>query len=153
MDTSKRPIPQLTASSARQLPTAAPPLASAAIRATCTCLSTLMLDGRGGVACAACRAPVVAAVEGTPRPHSQRDGERPAGCDRVRYLRAWRLLARSGDPEAWAEGRARLMTPSAWSRAMAKHRPMPAAPASAVRAVDPEEAILSDLGLTRRSAS
>lgn len=44
------------------------------------------------------------------------------------------------------------MTPEAWERAMAKHRPAPAAPPSDVRAVGTEEEILADLGLMRKVA-
>lgn len=154
MNTSKRPLPQLTASSARQLPTAEPPLATAAICATCTCLSTLMLDGRGGVACAACRAPVVAAVVPRELVYSMRNLPPDVHRCGAKFLRLHRRGMAIGLAGCWCEGRSRLMTASAWARlAVTDRRPAPAAPASAVRAVDPEEAILSDLGLTRRSAS
>ncbi len=102
-------------------------------------------------------APHVARILGAlvavpPRPYSQKDGERPAGAGRVLYLREHRALVRAGDPGAWSEGRARLMTSDAWSRAMAKHRPPPP-PASETRPVDLDSQALADLGLARRSAS
>jgi hypothetical protein len=50
------------------------------------------------------------------RPYSQRDGERPAGCGRIKFLRAWRRAADAGDAGAWSEGRARLMSSECWTK-------------------------------------
>lgn len=59
-------------------------------------------------------APLLTGAES--RPFSQRDGERPSGAGRVKYLRAWRRARDEGDAGAWAEGRARLMNAEAWAR-------------------------------------
>ncbi|AKV04559.1 hypothetical protein AKJ09_11222 [Labilithrix luteola] len=47
--------------------------------------------------------------------HSQHDGERPCS-SRTKYLRVWKAGHDAGDPEVWAEGRDRRMTPDAWRR-------------------------------------
>ena len=47
---------------------------------------------------------------------SQRDGERPVGCGRPKYLRAHKRAVEAGDAGAWSEGRARLMTDECWAR-------------------------------------
>jgi len=86
--------------------------------------------------------------------HSQRDGERPAGAGRIRYLRAWRALRDAGDPDVRTEGRARLMSPTAWARFVAGEkgeRPVPAARPRLVAVprpspVDVEARVLADLG-------
>lgn len=54
--------------------------------------------------------------------YSQRDGERPAGCGRVKYLRVWRLAYRAGDTGARAQGKARLLMPEAFERFEAQLR-------------------------------
>ncbi len=150
----KKADPQLPTSLANKPTTqSAFPLAASAIRATCTCLSTPLLDGRGGIVCASCRAPLVAHVAATPRPYSQRDGERPVGAGRVLYLREHRALVRNRDKGAWSEGRARLMSHEAWSRAMAKHAPALAAPAPrAADSGDLDDVTLAEIGLVRRRA-
>jgi hypothetical protein len=48
--------------------------------------------------------------------YSQRDGERPTGAGRVKYLRVWSVANAADSSEAWAEGRARLMSAEAWRR-------------------------------------
>jgi hypothetical protein len=102
---------------------------------------------------AALVAPMVAELlQASPKPFSQLEGERPSGAGRVAYLRAHRALVRSGDPGAWSEGRARLMSPDAWARAMANHRHAPKAPASETRPVDPDADALEALGLAKRTA-
>lgn len=50
------------------------------------------------------------------RAFSQRNGERPVGAGRARYLRVWKRAHEAGDEGAWEEGRARLMTADSWTR-------------------------------------
>jgi hypothetical protein len=78
------------------------------------------------------------------RPFSQRDGERPPGAGRIKYLRTWRRARDAGDG-AWAEGRARLMTPECWAKwSRSASRPTLAkAPASAA------PTLLDELGAKR----
>jgi hypothetical protein len=83
------------------------------------------------------------------RPYSQRDGERPPGCGRAKFLRAHRLLVAAGDAGAWSEGRARLISRDAWSRFARDERPAPTPPASSSRPVDEDSAALESLGLAR----
>ena len=86
--------------------------------------------------------------------HSQRDGERPAGAGRIRYLRAWRALRDAGDPDVRREGRARLMSQSSWARFVAGEKGEKPAPAARPRLVavprpspvDVEARVLADLG-------
>lgn len=87
-----------------------------------------------------------------PPTYSQLDGQRPPGVGRTRYLRAWRRGRDAGDPEAIADGRARLMTPGAWARhgATTSVRSMRPAKPSAVSLRDD---VLSELGLATRRAS
>jgi hypothetical protein len=64
---------------------------------------------------------LLAACPAATRPFSQRDGERPVGCGRAKYLRVWRRARAAGDAGATSEGRARILTPDAWAR----HRQLP----------------------------
>jgi hypothetical protein len=61
----------------------------------------------------------------TPTLYSQRDGERPPGCGKAKYLRLHRAAAMAGDKEAWHEGRARIMTPACWTRLAMTAPPIP----------------------------
>ena len=71
------------------------------------------------------RAMIREELRGARGTYSQRDGERPTGAGRERYLRAWRALRRAGDRDVRTEGRARLMTADAWARFVASERPTP----------------------------
>lgn len=83
------------------------------------------------------------------RPYSQHDGERPPGCSRTTFLRAWRVAHRSGHPGATCDGRARLLTPEAFAVGRAGMRPKatPAEPACQ------DAGVLEELGLVARSAA
>lgn len=78
------------------------------------------------------------------RPYSQRDGELPPGARRVKFLRTWRRARDAGDVGAWAEGRARLMTPECWAKWSRTERP----PAVA-KAPPPSPSLLEELGAKR----
>lgn len=108
----------------------------------------------GALVCASCRSPIfAAAVVGSEPPFSQRDGERPPGCGRAKFLRAHRLLVAAGDARAWSEGRARLISRDAWARFARDERPAPNPPASSSRPVDEDAAALESLGLARAGGS
>lgn len=71
---------------------------------------------RDGLAlCAACGAELVVAAP-SDAVYSQKNGERPPGCSRTKFLAAWRRARDVGDEGVWAEGRARLMRASTWAR-------------------------------------
>jgi hypothetical protein len=81
------------------------------------------------------------------RPFSQRDGERPPGAGRAKYLRTWRRARDAEDTGAWSEGRARLMSPEAWgrwSRFASRHAPVKVAPSAPT--------LLDELGAKRVAA-
>jgi hypothetical protein len=88
-----------------------------------------------------------------PVTYSQRDGERPSGCGRAKFLRVHRRARLSGDPGATTEGRARLMTADAWAR---HHDAVPSrrrvAPVVAPVAMNVAERVRLDLVRGRRSA-
>lgn len=92
------------------------------------------------------------AVSGRTACYSQRDGERPPGCGRVRYLRVWRRARDAGDEGASKDGRARLLTHEAYARHAAMSLARPRA-----RIVDEpaglDEQVLAELGAVRRRAS
>ncbi len=77
---------------------------------------------------------------------SQKDGERPPGCGRPKYLRAWRQAHEQGDAGAWSEGRARLMSAECWARRARTEAP---STAKAVVVSTPEDDLLAELGATR----
>lgn len=86
------------------------------------------------------------------RPFSQREGERPAGCGKPTYLKVWARAVAGGDTEAWAEGRARLMSAGCWGRwaQLARTKPKKEATPSAPE-VTGEEALLAKMGARRAS--
>ncbi len=91
---------------------------------------------------AECRQPAVGGVV-----HSQRNGERPAGCGRAKFLRAWKAAHEAGDPGAWAEGRARLMTAACWS-SRAKTARAPAV-VKAAPEVPANDSLMAEFGARR----
>ena len=122
-------------------------IAVKAMRATCTCISAVMLRA-GSVVCATCGAPVTVDAT-TTGSFSQHDGSRPPGCGRVRYLRIWRSAFRAGDAGATRDGRARLLTHDAYQRFARIERAVESSP----RPVEDEaNDVLSELGAVRRSA-
>jgi hypothetical protein len=90
-------------------------------------------------------------LHGPARPYSQREGERPTGCGRAKYLRVWRLAHRACDDGARSQGKSRLLTVDAFERFEAQLRK----PRRAVLRVAPQpstdDRILTALG-GRRSA-
>lgn len=77
------------------------------------------------------------------RLYSQCDGERPTGCGKTKYLRAWRRALAAGDAGATRDGRARLLTPEAYARhaAAPSRAPAPIAPVATL-----EDEVLAELG-------
>lgn len=88
------------------------------VERVCSCAMAPTIIRDGVIFCAACNGlpRVPAATSGYPRPFSQLDGERPAGCGRIKYLRVWRRARDAGDEGATVDGRARLMTIEAYAR-------------------------------------
>lgn len=127
-----------------------------AVRATCACTAGIMVVS-GAVVCSACRSPVVASVEASDTPFSQR--ALPPGTGRAKFLRIARLLREQGDPGSWSEGRTVLLDRAAWARGLAllgqgrpspsrvSPRPVPPAPAST-----PDARALEVLGLRARAS-
>jgi hypothetical protein len=87
----------------------------------------------------------------TARPFSQRDGERPPGAGAPTYLRVWHRAVEEKDPEAWSEGRARLMSTACWSRWSAVARKDTKPKKAKADAPAGQEALMARMGL-RRSA-
>jgi hypothetical protein len=89
-----------------------------------------------------------------PRPFSQRDGERPAGCGRARFLRVWRAASIAHHEGATRDGRARLLTPVAYSFGVAELARRTAKPSGdlAIVAQDEDADLLTDLGLERKAS-
>jgi hypothetical protein len=83
--------------------------------------------------------------------HSQRDGERPPGAGKAKFLRVHRLAREGGDPGATVQGRARLMTADAWQRwcgAIPSRARRPVSPAPAPH-VSADDVIAAKLGIRR----
>lgn len=124
-------------------------LSNGQLVSACSCTWPPLLLG-GSLVCGACRSPIYAAgVVGSEPTFSQREGERPPGCGRAKFLRAHRALVAAGDRGAWSEGRARLISRETWARFARDERPAPTPPASSSRPVDDDAAALASLGLAR----
>jgi hypothetical protein len=119
------------------MPPDAPPTPEDAVKA----LRTLVTFGAAALG--------LRVVAGARDCYSQREGERPPGAGKVKYLRVHRALMAAGDTEAWAEGKARLMSAAAWERGT---RTRPALRLVARQApTDVRSALLRELGaVTRR---
>lgn len=87
-------------------------------------------------------------------PYSQRDGERPTGCGREKFMKAHRRGRRAGDSGCWAEGKALLMTRDAWgrlSRAPQARPPLALVKQASADGVD--DALLAEFGARRAGGS
>jgi hypothetical protein len=118
------------------------------LRATCTCTSTVLLRV-GAIVCATCLSPVVSASGPRLAGFSQRDGDRPLGCSRERFLDVWKRAHDAADDGATADGRTRLLTHEAYDRFARVRRA--AVPLSGPRLVERsvDDQVLADLGLAR----
>ena len=85
------------------------------------------------------------------RAYSQRDGERPPGAGKAKFLRVWRLAAAAGDVEATREGKARLLTAACWARHVSRleTRRTRSAPRKSSPSIDDQ--LLAELGARRAS--
>ncbi len=80
--------------------------------------------------------------------YSQRQGERPKGCGRPKYLRRWKVAHDAADPGVWAEGRARLMTEEAWAR-WARTEKTPSKVKGLAKVATPANDLLAEFGARR----
>jgi hypothetical protein len=81
--------------------------------------------------------------------YSQRDGERPTGCGRAKYLRVHRRAREARDAGATSPGRSRLLTHDAWQRYCDALPSRASKPASAEPSL--EARVLKLLGARRAS--
>ena len=122
----------------------------------CSCASSAPLIRDGRLVCAACGAePRVGNAPSTAPgvTYSQREGQRPTGTGREKFLRVARALRAAGDLESWVEGRTVLVTAAAWARGLellGQGRAVPKAPASEARPLDVDAEARELLGLAPR---
>lgn len=87
----------------------------------------------------------------TPRVYSQRDGELPVGCGRIRYIRLFNAAEEASEEGLRREGRAMLMTEACWLRLnVARERKRSCDAPSPVASEDVEARLMREIGLRRK---
>jgi hypothetical protein len=80
--------------------------------------------------------------------YSQRDGERPVGCGRTKFLGVHKRARGEGDAGASIQGRARLMTADCWAR-WCNALPSRASTSEPSRTLSVDDVIAAKLGIRR----
>ena len=120
--------------------------ALAAFLSAARSLADACLDERGELGGGLCD--LIAGAMAGGRPHTQRDGERPIGAGKAKYLRVWKAAYAAQEKDVWSEGRARLMTPEAWRR-LTETVPVPRVVKRKAASAEPTPAPMSSIDARR----
>jgi hypothetical protein len=83
--------------------------------------------------------------------HSQKDGERPIGAGRPKYIRTWHRAFDAGDPGARREGRSLIMSAECWRRWCTTPTRVKLKPAPTEQACSSIDALMKRAGVRRVS--